>query len=107
MAMPDTDRKEVFSSIRAALRAAFNADRPSPVWWIRFRVTGAGSGGSHGGALSILDLLDSGAFTARHAAGIRANRAGPSSQAWKSSSKRNLPSQSDMTHEQHDFIAKH
>ena len=68
MAMPDTDRKEVFSSIRAALRAAFNADRPSPVWWIRFRVTGAGSGGSHGGALSILGNRIGNVFDLRGAA---------------------------------------
>jgi hypothetical protein len=76
---PDTDRKEVFSNIYSALCAAFKTDKPSPAWWINFRVIGEGSWGSRGGALSILDLLDSGAFTAQRAADIRANLAGPSS----------------------------
>jgi hypothetical protein len=73
---PDTDRKQVFTNIYAALCAALKTDKPSPTWWINFRVIGEGSWGSRGGALSILDLLDTGAFTAQRAADIRANLLG-------------------------------
>lgn len=70
---PDTDRKEVFKNIYAALCAAFRIDTPSPTWWINFRVIGEGSWGSRGGSLSILDLLDTGAFSIQRAADIRAS----------------------------------
>jgi hypothetical protein len=70
---PDSDRKAVFANIFSALCTALKVDAPSPTWWVNFRVIGEGSWGSRGGALSILDLLDTGAFTARRAADIRAN----------------------------------
>ena len=44
-------------------------DRPSPAWWINFRVIEEGSWGSRGGVLTFLDLLEHGA--SHFAAGAR------------------------------------
>jgi hypothetical protein len=69
----DRDRQDVFKNLYAALCAALKTPTPSQSWWINFRVIGKGSWGSRGGALSILDLLDTGAFTPQRAADIRVN----------------------------------
>jgi hypothetical protein len=45
---------------------------PSPAWWVNFRVIDDGSWASSGGVLSILDLLDTGVFTAERTEAIRA-----------------------------------
>lgn len=43
--------------------------KPSPAWWVNFRVIDEGSRGSSGGVLS---LLDSGVFTEEKATAVRA-----------------------------------
>jgi hypothetical protein len=45
--------------------------KPSPTWWVTFQIIDEGSWGSRGGVLSILQLLDSGAFTAERIEAIR------------------------------------
>jgi hypothetical protein len=54
--------------------AALGMPVPSPTWWVNFRVIEEGSWGSRGGVLSILDLLETGAFTAAKSAAIRTAR---------------------------------
>ena len=44
----------------AALAEACGLEKPSPAWWINFRVIDEGNWGSRGGVLSFLDLLDQG-----------------------------------------------
>jgi phenylpyruvate tautomerase PptA (4-oxalocrotonate tautomerase family) len=67
------DRKMVIEALFAALARALGVERPSPTWWIQFRVIEEGSWGSRGGALSILDLLETGAFTPERASAIRSS----------------------------------
>jgi phenylpyruvate tautomerase PptA (4-oxalocrotonate tautomerase family) len=69
---PREVRAEVIARLFAALADAFGLPAPSPTWWINFRVIEEGSWGSRGGVLSILDLLETGAFTAAKSAVIRA-----------------------------------
>jgi phenylpyruvate tautomerase PptA (4-oxalocrotonate tautomerase family) len=65
-------RAEVIERVLAALAAACGLDRPAPAWWVNFRVVDEGSWGSSGGVLSILPLLESGAFTAERVKAVRA-----------------------------------
>jgi phenylpyruvate tautomerase PptA (4-oxalocrotonate tautomerase family) len=66
-----TTRAEVIQRLLAALTQACGSDQPSPAWWVNFRVIDDGSWASSGVVLSILDLLDTGVFTAERAAAIR------------------------------------
>lgn len=67
------DRAKVIRNIHAALADACGMEKPSPAWWINFRIIEEGSWGSRGGVLSFLDLLEHGAshFSAERAAAIR------------------------------------
>jgi phenylpyruvate tautomerase PptA (4-oxalocrotonate tautomerase family) len=65
------DRELVIDGLFAALARGLGVEHPSPTWWIQFRVIEEGSWGSRGGALSILDLLDTGAFSPQRAESIR------------------------------------
>lgn len=64
-------RAEVVERVLAALAEACGVARPSPSWWVTFRVVDEGSWGSGGGVLSALSLLDSGVFTREKAEAIR------------------------------------
>ena len=68
---PATARAEVIVGILAAMASACGLEVPSPTWWVAFRVVEEGSWGSRGGVLSILDLLETGAFTPAKAEQIR------------------------------------
>jgi hypothetical protein len=57
------DRKAVIDALFGALAQGLGMEQPSPAWWIQFRVIEEGSWGSRGGPLSILDLLETGAFS--------------------------------------------
>ena len=65
-------RAEVIERILAAPAEACGLPEPSPAWWVNFRVIDEGSWGSGGTVLSILSLLESGAFTEEKAEAIRA-----------------------------------
>ena len=65
-------RTQVIERVLAAMADACGLTEPSPAWWVNFRVIDEGSWGSSGGVLSILSLLDSGAFTEEKAEAIRA-----------------------------------
>ncbi|MEV6236773.1 hypothetical protein [Lentzea sp. NPDC051838] len=65
-------RAEVIERVLAAMADACGLDKPSPAWWVNFRVIDEGSWGSSGGVLTILSLLDSGVFTEEKAKAIRA-----------------------------------
>ena len=67
------DRATVIRNIHAAVAEACGVDKPSPGWWINFRIIEEGSWGSRGGVLSFLDLLEHGAshFSPERAAAIR------------------------------------
>ena len=65
-------RAEVIERILAALAEACGLPEPSPAWRVNFRVIDEGSWGSGGTVLSILSLLESGAFTEEKAEAIRA-----------------------------------
>ncbi|MCL8015795.1 4-oxalocrotonate tautomerase family protein [Streptomyces sp. AS02] len=65
-------RAEVIERVLAALAAACGMGRPSPTWWVTFRVIDEGGWGSSGGVLSVLSLLDSGVFTAERVKAVRA-----------------------------------
>jgi hypothetical protein len=65
------DRAMVINGLFAALAHGLGVEHPSPTWWIQFRIIEEGSWGSRGGALSILDLLETGAFTPQRAEAIR------------------------------------
>jgi hypothetical protein len=65
------DRKRVIDALFAALSRGLGVEKPSPTWWIQFRVIKEGSWGSRGGALSILDLLETGAFSLERAEVVR------------------------------------
>ncbi|WP_234439748.1 hypothetical protein [Streptomyces bicolor] len=47
-------RAEVIERVLAALAAACGMERPSPSWWVNFRVIEEGSWGSSGRVLSVL-----------------------------------------------------
>jgi phenylpyruvate tautomerase PptA (4-oxalocrotonate tautomerase family) len=64
-------RAEVIRRLLAALTEACGTDQPSPAWWVNFRTIDDGSWASSGVVLSILDLLDTGVFTADRASAIR------------------------------------
>ncbi|MFO6446041.1 tautomerase family protein [Erythrobacter sp. NE805] len=70
---PRRVRAEVIERVLGALTDACGVAAPSPTWWVAFRVVEEGSWGSRGGVLSVLDLLDTGAFTPEKAARIRAH----------------------------------
>lgn len=67
------DRAVVIRNILSALAEACGMEKPSPTWWINFRVIEEGSWGSRGGVLSFLHLLDQGpsVFSPERAAAIR------------------------------------
>jgi phenylpyruvate tautomerase PptA (4-oxalocrotonate tautomerase family) len=65
-------RAEVIERVLAAMADACGLAKPSPAWWVNFRVIDEGSWGSSGGVLSVLSLLDSGVFTDEKAKAIRA-----------------------------------
>lgn len=65
-------RTAVIERVLAALADACGLSKPSPAWWVNFRVIDEGSWGSSGGVLSVLSLLDSGVFTEGKAKAIRA-----------------------------------
>jgi len=64
-------RADVIQRILAAMTEACGLAEPSPAWWVNFRVIDDGSWASSGGVLSILDLLDTGVFSAERATAIR------------------------------------
>ncbi|MFI7140850.1 4-oxalocrotonate tautomerase family protein [Streptomyces massasporeus] len=68
---PDV-RAQVIERVLAALAAACGLEKPSPKWWVNFRVIDEGSWGSSGGVLSILPLLGSGVFTEERVKAVRA-----------------------------------
>ncbi len=71
-AWPRSVRKQVIENVLGAMTTACGLAAPSPTWWVTFRVIDEGSWGSRGTALSILDLLDTGVFTAQRIDEIRA-----------------------------------
>ena len=70
-AWPAEVRARVISGVLARLAEACEMPKPSPTWWVNFQIIEEGSWGSRGGALSILQLLDSGAFTPERIKAIR------------------------------------
>ena len=64
-------RTQVVERVLAAMADACGLERPSPAWWVNFRVIDEGSWGASGGVLSVLSLLDSGVFTEEKADAIR------------------------------------
>jgi len=65
-------RTAVIERVLAAMAESCGLAKPSPAWWVNFRVIDEGSWGSSGGVLSVLPLLDSGVFTEEKAKAIRA-----------------------------------
>ncbi|MGW0418906.1 hypothetical protein [Streptomyces sp. NPDC003015] len=63
---------QVIERVLAALAQSCGLEKPSPAWWVNFRVIDEGSWGSSGGALSVLPLLESGVFTEERAEAVRA-----------------------------------
>ena len=70
-AWPEQVREHVIRGVLARLAEACEMPKPSANWWVTFQVIDEGSWGSRGGVVSILQLLDSGAFTAERARAIR------------------------------------
>jgi phenylpyruvate tautomerase PptA (4-oxalocrotonate tautomerase family) len=70
-AWPADVRRQVIRNVLAQLAEACGLPKPSPTWWVNFQVIDEGSWGSRGDVLSILQLLDSGAFTAERIAAIQ------------------------------------
>ncbi|MEU7860227.1 hypothetical protein [Nonomuraea sp. NPDC049141] len=64
-------RAEVITRVLDAMAEACGLEEAPPGWWVTFRVIEEGSWGSRGGVLSILNLLDSGVFSAERADAIR------------------------------------
>lgn len=66
-------RATLIQNIFAALTEACEVEKPSPAWWVNFRIIEEGNWGSRGSVLSFLDLLDQGAalFPPERAAAIR------------------------------------
>lgn len=65
-------RAAVIERLLVAMADACGMAKPSPAWWVNFRVIDEGSWGSSGGVLSVLSLLDSGVFTEEKSRAIRA-----------------------------------
>ena len=78
-AWPAKLRERVISGVLARLAEACEMPKPSANWWVTFQVIDEGSWGSRGGVVSILQLLDSGAFTAERIRAIRDAIAAPGS----------------------------
>jgi hypothetical protein len=78
-AWPAKVRACVISGVLARLAEACDMPKPSPNWWVTFQIIDEGSWGSRGGVVSILQLLDSGAFTAERIKAIRDAIAAPRS----------------------------
>ena len=76
-AWPRQVRERVIRGVLARLAEACEMPKPSPTWWVTFQIIDEGSWGSRGGVLSILQLLDSGAFTAERIKAIREVIAAP------------------------------
>jgi len=70
-AWPAELRERVIRGVLAKLAEACEMPKPSANWWVTFQVIEEGSWGSRGGVVSILQLLDSGAFTAERITAIR------------------------------------
>jgi phenylpyruvate tautomerase PptA (4-oxalocrotonate tautomerase family) len=70
-AWPAEVRATVIRNVLAAMAEALGMAKPPSTWWVTFRVIDEGSWGSRGDVLSILDLLDTGVFTADRVAAIR------------------------------------
>jgi phenylpyruvate tautomerase PptA (4-oxalocrotonate tautomerase family) len=70
-AWPAEVRERVIRGALMRLAEACDMPAPSPTWWVNFQVIEEGSWGSRGGVLSILQLLDSGAFTTERIKAIR------------------------------------
>jgi phenylpyruvate tautomerase PptA (4-oxalocrotonate tautomerase family) len=70
-AWPKPARQQVIENVLAAMAKACGNTKPSPAWWVTFRIIDEGSWGSRGSVLSILDLLASGVFTSERVAEIR------------------------------------
>jgi phenylpyruvate tautomerase PptA (4-oxalocrotonate tautomerase family) len=70
-AWPAQLRERVISGVLARLAEACGMPKPSLNWWVNFQIIDEGSWGSRGGVVSILQLLDSGAFTAERVRAIR------------------------------------
>jgi phenylpyruvate tautomerase PptA (4-oxalocrotonate tautomerase family) len=70
-AWPAEVRGRVIRGVLARLAEACEMPKPSPTWWVNFQVIDEGSWGSRGDVLSILQLLDSGVFTAERVRAIR------------------------------------
>ena len=64
-------RGSVIGRSLRALADALGREQPVSTWWVTFRTIGEGSWGSRGGPLSILSLLQSGAFSPERSAEIR------------------------------------
>jgi phenylpyruvate tautomerase PptA (4-oxalocrotonate tautomerase family) len=69
---PPPVRAEVIANLLTAVAKVCGQAVPSPGWWVNFRVIDEGSWGSRGAAISILDLLATGVFTAERVTAIRA-----------------------------------
>ena len=65
-------RAQVIERVLAAMADACGLGKPSPAWWVNFRVIDEGSWGASGGVLSVLSLLGSGVFTEEKVKAIRA-----------------------------------
>ena len=76
-AWPAQVRECVIRGVLARLAEACDMPKPSPNWWVTFQIIEEGSWGSRGGVVSILQLLDSGAFTAERVRAIRDAIAAP------------------------------
>ena len=70
-AWPAQLRERVIRGVLARLAEACDMPKPSANWWVTFQVIEEGSWGSRGSVVSILQLLDSGAFTAERVRAIR------------------------------------
>jgi phenylpyruvate tautomerase PptA (4-oxalocrotonate tautomerase family) len=70
-AWPAELRARVIRGVLARLAEACELPKPSANWWVTFQVIDEGSWGSRGGVVSILQLLDSGAFTEERVRAIR------------------------------------
>ncbi len=70
-AWPADVRRHVICGVLARVAEACDRPAPSPTWWVNFQIIDEGSWGSRGDVLSILQLLDSGVFTAARIAAIR------------------------------------
>lgn len=70
-AWPNEIRAVVIRNLLAATAEVLGVPKPSPTWWVNFRVIDEGNWGSRGGVLSVLDLLGTGVFTPERVDAIR------------------------------------